>query len=123
MEYSKNGNWQKEHKIVDKTDTINFEGKLISSQNEIMETFNKHFISVAENIITKNNHNDCSRNNIDNTTPFITYYNLSSVTFQILYLTHYQLAILRTQLNPSKQKGFQLQNTCLIEITFLLGKK
>jgi hypothetical protein len=99
MEYIKNGNWQKEHKIVD---TLTLKGKLISNQNEIIETFNKHFISVAENIITKNYRNDPSRNNIDNTTPFITYYSLLSVTFQILYLTHYQLAILRTQLNPSK---------------------
>jgi hypothetical protein len=97
MEYSKNGNWQKEHKITDKIlDTINFEGKLISDQNEIMETFNKYFISVAENIITKNNHNDPNRSNMDHTMPFITYYSLLSVTFQISYLTQYQLAILRT---------------------------
>jgi hypothetical protein len=60
---------KKNTKINDKIDKLNFEGKLISDHNEIIETFNKHFVSVAENIITKNNHNDSSRNNMDNTAP------------------------------------------------------
>jgi hypothetical protein len=87
---------KKNTKINDKIDILNFEGKLISDQNDIIKTFNKHFISVAENIITKHNRNDPSGKNTDNTAPFITYYKLLSVPFQISYLTHCQLGILRT---------------------------
>jgi len=43
--------------------------KLINDQKEIADTFNKHFISVAENIITKNNHNDSGINNVEKATP------------------------------------------------------
>jgi hypothetical protein len=48
---------------------LKFEGKLTNNQKEIADTLNKHFMSVAENIITENSHNDSSINNMENTTP------------------------------------------------------
>jgi hypothetical protein len=56
-------------KEKDNTDSLKFEGKLVNDHKEIADTFNNHFISVAENIVTKNNHNDSSTNNTNNTTP------------------------------------------------------
>jgi hypothetical protein len=70
MGYSKNGNWQNKH--TQKNENIGrlkFEGKLINDHKEIADIFNKHFISVAKNIITKNNCNDSSINNMENTMP------------------------------------------------------
>jgi hypothetical protein len=56
-------------KEKDNIDSLKFEGKLVNDHKEIADTFNNHFTSVAENIVTKNNHNDSSINNTDNTTP------------------------------------------------------
>jgi len=45
--------------------------KLTSNHQEIVDTFNKHFLTVAESINTKNNHYDSSINNMDNTMPIL----------------------------------------------------
>ena len=50
---------------------LNIDGKLTSNHQETVDTFNKHFLSVAESINTKNNHNDSSINNMDNTMPIL----------------------------------------------------
>jgi len=55
---------------------LKFEGKLTNDHKEIADTFNKHFISVAGNIITKNNHNDSSINNMDNFFSFIYFHSV-----------------------------------------------
>jgi hypothetical protein len=51
------------------TDRLKFEGKIVNDYKEITDILNKHFISVAENIVTKNNHNDSSINIMYKTTP------------------------------------------------------
>jgi len=48
---------------------LNTDGKLTSNHQETADTFNKHFLSVAERINIKNNQNDSSINNMDNTMP------------------------------------------------------
>lgn len=48
---------------------LKFESKLTNDHKEIADAFNKQFLSVTKNIITKNNHNDSSINNVENTTP------------------------------------------------------
>jgi hypothetical protein len=58
MGYSKNGNWHNKHNNKNyNIGGLKFEGKLTKDEKEIADTFNKPFISVAKNIITKNNHN------------------------------------------------------------------
>jgi len=68
MGYSENGNWQNKHKKNDDIGRMKFEDKLVNDPKDIANIFNKHFISVSENTVTKNNHNDSSINNMDNTT-------------------------------------------------------
>ena len=46
---------------------LKFEGKLVNDHKELADIFNINFISVTENIVTKNNHNDSSINYMDNT--------------------------------------------------------
>jgi hypothetical protein len=58
---------------------LEFEGKLLSDSKVIADTFNKHFISVAENIVTKNSHNDSNTNYTYNITPI--HYLLQSFKF------------------------------------------
>jgi len=53
MEYSKNGNWQIKHKENDNIGRLKFEGKLVNDHKETVDIFNKPFISVSENIVTK----------------------------------------------------------------------
>ena len=48
---------------------LKFEDKLTNDHKNIVYAFNQHFISVAENITKKKNHNDCSIKNMENTTP------------------------------------------------------
>jgi len=47
----------------------NIYGKLTSNHPEIVDTFNKHFLSVAESINTKDNHNESNINKMDITMP------------------------------------------------------
>jgi len=54
---------------TDNIGRLKFEGKLVNDHKEIADIFNKHFMSVAENIVTKNDHNDSSINYRDNTMP------------------------------------------------------
>lgn len=53
--------------ITEKTNTINFEGKLISDRQEIANAFNQYFLTIAKNINTKLN--ELSPGNSDITTP------------------------------------------------------
>jgi len=69
-------------KKKDNIGRLKFEGKLVNDHKEIAGIFKKHFISVAENIVTKNNHNDSSINNMDNTT--LIHYLLQSFKFKLL---------------------------------------
>ena len=48
---------------------MKFEVKIINDHKGIADTFNKHFISVAKNIITKNNRNVSGINNMEKATP------------------------------------------------------
>ena len=42
----------------DNIDRLDVEGKMINNYKDIAETLNKHFISVAKNIVKENNQND-----------------------------------------------------------------
>ena len=55
---------------------LNTDGKLTNTHQEIVDTFNKHFLSVAESINTKTT-KMTSINNMDNTTPI--HYLLQSI--------------------------------------------
>jgi hypothetical protein len=88
----------------DNIDALKFEGKIVNDYKETADTLNKHFISVAENIVTKNNHNDSSINSMYKTTPIHYLLQSLSVPFQTLNLSYYQLGKLRILLKPSKQK-------------------
>jgi hypothetical protein len=48
---------------------LNTDGRLTSNHQEILDTFNKHFLSVAESINKKDNRNDSNINNMDITMP------------------------------------------------------
>jgi len=74
---------------------LNADGKLNSNHQDIVDTFNKQFLLVAENLNTNNNHSDSSINNLDKTMPIHYFYNLLRVPFQTLNLSHYQLGKLR----------------------------
>ena len=72
---------------------LNTDSKLNINHKDIAGTFNKQFISVAENLKKKTNNS--SINNSDNTTPIHYFYNLLRVPFQTLNLSYYQLGKLR----------------------------
>ena len=84
---------------------LNTDCKLTSNHQEMADTFNKHFLSVAESINTKNNHNDSSINNMNNTTP-------------IYYLLQYfkspfpntELKLLSTREDENIIKSLKLKN-------------
>jgi hypothetical protein len=80
-------------KEKDNIDSLKFEGKLVNDHKEIADTFHNHFISVEENIVTKNNHNESSINNT--LSLFTICYNHLSVPFQTSVLGYYQLRKLR----------------------------
>jgi len=53
----------------DNTDRLNVVGKMIKNYKDIPETLNKHFISVAKNIVKENNQNDPNIKNRHKTSP------------------------------------------------------
>jgi hypothetical protein len=92
LETSKNTN-------NESTCTLNVDGKLIRNQQENADTFNKCFLSVAENINAKKNHNNFSINNSLNATPIHYLYKLLRIPFLTLNLNLYQPGESRIYLN------------------------
>jgi len=90
MGCSKKGNWKNKHQKSDNIGRLKFEGKLTNDHKETADTFNKFFISVAKNIITKNNHNDSGINDMEKKKlhPFTICCNALSVPFQINLSCH-----------------------------------
>jgi hypothetical protein len=61
LETNKTGN-------IEKINTLNFDGNSISDRQEIANTFNKYFLTIAKSINAKQN--ELTSHNLDNTTTF-----------------------------------------------------
>jgi hypothetical protein len=67
----------------------------MANHQETVDIFNKHFLSAAESINTKNNHIDYRINNMDNTTPILYLLQSFKSRFQTMNFSYYQLGMIR----------------------------
>ena len=106
---------------TDNIGRLKFVGKLVNNHKELVDILNIHFISVAENIVTKNNHNDSSINYMDNTMSI--HYLLQSFkctfpNFKLKLLSTREIKYIIKSLKTKNSHGYDELSTKLLKISF-----